>query len=228
MNADQLATILPQHSIFASASAAELEAILARGMLVKFAKGTDIVRQGDEGDALVILLSGRARISMIASNGREIVLDYAEPGAVIGEIALLDGGERTATATAIDDASGLRLTRESFEAVVAAHSGLAIRIMRELALRLRQANATIESDRALTAGPRLARFLVRLCDGQDLSGHLRLDLSQSELGMFAGMSREQINRQLGAWADSGVITLEGGRIRIVDGQALTDIAEALD
>ena len=46
--------------------------------------------------------------------------------------------------------------------------------------------------------------------------------------MFAGMSREQINRQLGAWADTGVIALEGGRIRIVDGQALTDIAEALD
>lgn len=228
MKAEQLSALLPQHSIFASCGEEELADIILHGVYQTFKKGRDIVSQGDEGTSLVILLTGTARIAMMASNGREIILDYAEPGSVIGEIALLDGGERTASVTALEDATGLRLSRESFESIVTRHHGMALRIMRELARRLRQANSTIESDRAYASGPRLARFLGRLSLSGGADGRLRLDLSQSELGMFAGMSREQINRQLGAWADSGIIALESGRIRILDSTLLSEIAETAE
>lgn len=228
MKAEQLAALLPDHSIFASCSEDELAAVILHGTLQNHAKGKEILRQGDEGDSLVILLTGTARISMVSSNGREIILDYAEPGSVIGEIALLDGGERTATVTALEPVQGLKLSRNSFETIVTLHSGMGLRIMRELARRLRQANSTIESDRAFTSGPRLARFLRRLALDGSTDGRLRMDLSQSELGMFAGMSREQINRQLGAWADAGVIALTGGRIKILDSTLLSEIAETAD
>lgn len=228
MKADQLASLLPQHSIFASCSEEELADIILHGTYQVFKKGKDIVSQGDEGTSLIILLTGTARISMLASNGREIILDYAEPGSVIGEIALLDGGERTASVIALEEVSGLRLSRESFEIIVSRHHGMALRIMRELARRLRQANSTIESDRAYASGPRLARFLGRLSLSGGRDGRLRLDLSQGELGMFAGMSREQINRQLGAWADSGIIALDGGRITILDSTLLSEIAETAE
>lgn len=228
MKAEQLSALLPQHSIFASCSEEELAAIILHGALHSYKKGRDIVAQGDEGTSLFILLTGTARISMVASNGREIILDYAEPGSVIGEIALLDGGERTASVTALEEVSALRLSRESFESIVSQHHGMALRIMRELARRLRQANATIESDRAYATGPRLARFLQRLTLSGGSDGRLRLDLSQGELGMFAGMSREQINRQLGAWSDSGIIALQGGRIRITDSTLLAEIAETAE
>jgi CRP/FNR family cyclic AMP-dependent transcriptional regulator len=228
MKPEQLAALLPEHSLFASCSEDELAAIILHGTLQTHAKGKEIMRQGDEGDSLFILLTGAARISMVSSNGREIILDYAEPGSVIGEIALLDGGERTATVTAIEPVQGLRLSRASFEAIIAQHSGMGLRILRELARRLRQANGTIESDRAFTSGPRLARFLRRLTIDGSTDGRLRLDLSQSELGMFAGMSREQINRQLGAWSDAGVIELNGGRIKILDSTLLSEIAETAD
>lgn len=225
MKAEQLSALLPEHSIFASCSDEELADIILHGVYQTFKKGRDIVAQGDEGTSLVILLTGTARISMVASNGREIILDYAEPGSVIGEIALLDGGERTASVTALEDVTGLRLSRDSFESIVTRHKGMALRILRELARRLRQADATIESDRAYASGPRLARFLQRLTLSGGTDGRLRLDLSQGDLGMFAGMSREQINRQLGAWSDSGIIALEGGRIRILDSTLLSEIAE---
>lgn len=228
MKAEQLKALLPEHSLFASCSEDELAAIILHGTLQNYAKGKEIMRQGDEGSSMLILLTGNARISMVSSNGREIVLDYAEPGSVIGEIALLDGGERTASVIALEPVSGLRLSRGSFDTIVAEHSGMALRILRELARRLRQANSTIESDRAYASGPRLARFLARLSVHGAAAGRLRLDLSQSELGMFAGMSREQINRQLGAWADEGIIALEAGKITILDSTLLSEIAETAD
>jgi CRP/FNR family transcriptional regulator, cyclic AMP receptor protein len=228
MNTEQLAALLPPNSIFGSCSAAELAAIIRHATPQSYAKGKEILRQGDDGAALIILTKGTARISMVSSNGREIILDYAEPGSVIGEIALLDGGERTATVAAMEAVDGLRLSRGAFETILAEQPGMALRIMRELARRLRQANDTIESDRALSSGPRLARFLQRLSIHGAQDGRLKLDLSQGELGMFAGMSREQINRQLGAWADSGVIAMQGGRVHILDSATLAEIAEALD
>ena len=114
MKAEELAGILAEHSLFADCDEAELADLILRGHFVEYGKGDDMIVQGDSGESLLILLSGNARTSMIASNGHEIVLDYAEPGQVLGEIALLDGGERTATVTAIEASSALTITRSSF------------------------------------------------------------------------------------------------------------------
>jgi CRP/FNR family transcriptional regulator, cyclic AMP receptor protein len=97
-----------------------------------------------------------------------------------------------------------------------------------MARRLRQNNTVIEADRAYTSGPRLARFLLRLMMNgtDDTETRLKLALSQGELGNFAGMSREQINRQLSAWAEGGIVALKSGRVTVLDRMALVDIAEA--
>ena len=100
--------------------------------------------QGDPGNSLLILLSGNARTSMIASNGHEIVLDYAEPGQVLGEIALLDGGERTASVTAIEPTSALTITREAFEEILKKHKNMALRLAEGHGNRIRMANTMIE------------------------------------------------------------------------------------
>src|SRR3546814_12725874 len=83
---------------------------------------------------------------------------------------------------------------------------------------------TIESDRAYASGPRLARYLKRLIR-KDVETSHRVELSQTELGNFAGMSREHINRQLRAWEESGVIALEQGRVRVLDPEMLEDNSE---
>jgi CRP-like cAMP-binding protein len=228
MHASQLADLLTSHSLFADCETDELSDILLRGHHRSFKRDQELMAQGDEGDSLFIVLSGLARVSMVAANGREIVLDYAEPGAVLGEIAFLDKGERTASVHAIEPLEALCISRAAFDEIVARHKGMAMRLLRAMARRLRQSNQVIEADRAYTSGPRLARFLLRLmiAGNDNEEGHLKLALSQGELGNFAGMSREQINRQLSAWADTGVIALKGGRVTILDREALMDVAEA--
>ena len=227
MTPEQLAALLPANSVFADSSPEQLADLLRAGKLQTLTPHEVVLRQGDDGDSLVILLEGVVRVSMVTPNGREIILDYAEPGAVVGEIAVLDGEPRTASAISMWQGRLLRLSRRAFEDFMERHPKIAIRLLRELARRLRQTNATIESDRAFTTGPRLARYLKRLADQKVNGAKLTSDLSQSELGMFVGISRENINRQLSAWANDGVIELSQGKIRVIDADYLSQIAEAV-
>jgi CRP/FNR family cyclic AMP-dependent transcriptional regulator len=228
MTPAELAVLLPKGSVFAECDEAQLADLLGVGNVQATRTNDEILRQGDEGTSLVIVLDGAVRISMVTPNGREIILDYAEAGAVIGEIAVLDGEPRTASAIAMWPGRIFRLSRAAFESFVERHPKVAMRLLREMARRLRETDITIESDRAFTTGPRLARYLNRLTNQKVHGTRLTRDLSQSELGSFVGISRENINRQLAAWATEGVIELTQGKIRIIDPDYLTQIAEAAD
>jgi len=228
MTPAELAAQLPEGSVFSECDAAQLADLLTIGTLQTTKANDEILRQGDEGTSLVIVLDGVVRVSMVTPNGREIILDYAEAGAVLGEIAVLDDQPRTASAIAMWAGRLLRIPRAAFFGFIERHPKVAIRLLREMARRLRESDMTIESDRAFTTGPRLARYLKRLTDQKVHGTRLTRDLSQSELGSFVGISRENINRQLAAWASEGVIELTQGKIRIVDPDYLTQIAEAAD
>lgn len=228
MTPTQLAELLPPKSVFAACSPDEMADLLKMGSIQVTGANETVLRQGDDGESLVIVLEGVVRVSMVTPNGREIILDYAEPGTILGEIAVLDGEPRTASAISMWQGRVLRLSRSAFEGFFERHPKMAIRMMREMARRLRQTDATIESDRAFTTAPRLARYLKRLTDQKVHGTRLTRDLSQSELGNFVGISRENINRQLAIWVTEGVIELAQGKIRIIDADYLTQIAEAVD
>lgn len=224
MDHGELAKLQGSDSLFAGLGADDWQALAERAVRIGFSRGKELLAQGEIGDRLLILVEGTARVVLLTANGREIVLAYAEPGAVLGEIALLDGGERTASVIATSDGAALQLGRNALKDFVAAHPEFGWRMMQQLARRLRTANQTIESDRAYASGPRLARYLRRLIrSGKET---MRLELSQTELGNFAGMSREHINRQLKHWEEAGVIALEQGRVRVLDSELLEDIAES--
>ncbi|MEQ9662555.1 MAG: Crp/Fnr family transcriptional regulator [Parasphingopyxis sp.] len=224
MRAQDLLAILPKGSLLAACEPEELDDLLSTSQVEFAPKKKVLMHQGEPGDSAVVLITGTARINLVSSNGREIVLDYLEPGTIVGEIALLDGGDRTATVTMVEDGSIMRLSRDAAERFLIRHPMVLFRMLQEMARRLRQMNSTVESDRAFSAGPRLARYLQRLTDAEAASQQLRISISQGELGNFVGISRENINRQLSAWADSGLIELDQGKIRIIDAEALWDIA----
>ncbi len=225
MRGEDLARLIAAHSLFGGASPLELDVIAMRATSRKFARGDAIMHQGEPGDSLYIILSGVARVSLVAANGREITLDFVEAGAVVGEMAVLDGADRSASVVAIEPVEALRLDRRDIREIAAARPEFAWQLLGQMARRLRQANATIESDRAFGSGPRLARCLMRLVGTGDDSATLRHDLNQTDLAQFAGMSREQINRQLSVWDESGLIARDHGRVRILDAETLADIAE---
>ncbi|MGK2911270.1 MAG: Crp/Fnr family transcriptional regulator [Sphingobium sp.] len=216
---------MPEHSLLRSLGPEDLQQLLADGREHKAKKGDVLLQQGDKGDFLIILLEGQARVTVYTANGREIVLEYASPGSVVGEIALIDGGVRSASVVTMGPVRYLTLARPVFERVIASNHGIALRLMRELAMRLRLANDTIETDRAYGAAPRLARFLIRLLKNSESNV---ITLSQTELAMFAGISRENINRQLALWQQAGVVELEHGKIRVTDVDPLEEIADAME
>lgn len=216
---------LPEQSLLRSLGPDDLGHLLANAHEHKAKKGAVLLQQGDPGDFLLILLEGQARVTVYSANGREIVLEYAAAGSVLGEIALIDGGVRTASVIAMMPTRYLTLARPVFERVIAANHRIALRLMREMAMRLRLANETIETDRAYGAAPRLARFLLRLLKNSESDV---VHLSQTELALFAGISRENINRQLALWATGGIVALEQGRIHVTDAEMLEDIADAME
>ena len=226
MDHARLAELQGPDSIFSGLSVEDWAEIASRSVQISFVKGKELLVQGDPGDMMLILTEGTARVSMLTAGGREIVLAYAEPGAVLGEIALLDGGERTASVTATSAGSALQLGRNALKDFAASHPEFTWSLMQQLARRLRTADQTIESDRAYASGPRLARYLKRLIRKDSAEKSHRVELSQTELGNFAGMSREHINRQLRSWEESGVIALEQGRVRVLDPDMLEDISES--
>lgn len=224
MDHSDLARLQGPDSLFAGLAPQDWDDLAARAVQVNFSRGKELLVQGESGDKLLILTEGSARVTLLTANGREIILAYADAGAVLGEIALLDGGERTASVIATSNGSALQLGRNALKDFAASHPDFAWKMMQQLARRLRTADQTIESDRAYASGPRLARYLRRLIRaGAEAT---RLELSQTELGNFAGMSREHINRQLKNWEEVGVIRLEQGRVRVLDAEMLDDIAES--
>ena len=202
-----------------------LTALLARARRRNLSRGEDIIRQGDDGDFAVCVLSGHLKISLISTNGREVILGYAEPGEILGEIALLDKQPRSATVTAIEPAVVLVIPGQAIEDAALANPRSMLRMMRSMAKRIRLLNMMVEGDRAFSMAPRLARVIVRLLPPEGDGGALRLDLSQGDLGAFAGMSRENVNRQLGEWVEQGVLRRDRRRIEILDRTYFEDLAE---
>ncbi|WP_086607174.1 Crp/Fnr family transcriptional regulator [Erythrobacter donghaensis] len=204
----------------------QLEILLRKATRRDLRAGETIIAQGDEtGDFAVVVLTGGLKISMVSAGGREIILNYCGPGELVGEIAMLDSGPRTATVTAAVPSSVLILPSRTFLDAATASPASVEGVMRELARRVRQLNLVIESDRTFSMAPRLARALVRLVDPDSADGRLRYHPSQSDLGAFAGLARENVSRLLSEWEAQGIVARKGRALLVRDHAYLQTLAE---
>jgi CRP-like cAMP-binding protein len=204
----------------------QLAAVLTRSTRRMLKTGETIIRQGDEESGFaVFLLSGGLKIGMVSAGGRDIILNYCSPGEVVGEIALLDAAPRTASVTAIEPSTVLLIPSQTFLDIVAANPKSMTAVMRELARRVRQLNLVIESDRTFSMAPRLARALVRLIDPDSADGRLRFNPSQSDLGAFAGLARENVSRLISEWEERGIVARESRALVVRDAAYLEQLAE---
>jgi len=223
---DELTARLAPGTLLQALDPAQLNALLRSAARRELAPGEAIITQGDEdGDFAVCLIAGALKISMVSASGREIILNYCSPGEVVGEIAMLDKGPRTATVSAVLASTVLLLPGPTFLDAAMANPASVAGIMRELARRVRQQNLVIESDRTFSMAARLARALVRLIDHERGDGRLRFPLSQSDLGAFAGLARENVSRLLSDWEGQGIIAREGRELVLRDRDYLLELAE---
>lgn len=223
---DDLIAGLAPDTLLRALAPDQLQGLLGNATRRDLRPGETIIAQGDEaGDFAVAVLSGGLKISMVSAGGREIILNYCGPGEVVGEIAMLDSGPRTATVTAAVASSVLLLPSRTFLEAATTNPASAAGVMRLLARRVRQLNLVIESDRTFSMAPRLARALVRLIDPDSSDGRLRYDPSQSDLGAFAGLARENVSRLISEWEDQGIVARKGRALLVCDRAYLQALAE---
>jgi CRP-like cAMP-binding protein len=207
---------------------AALDALIRRGHAKTYAKGDVVCRRHDPGDSLMLVLAGRLKITVVNVDGKEVVLNFLGPGDLNGEIAVLDGKERTANAIAIEDTETFVLYARDLLPILTAHPQALLEIARVLCDKLRAASAIIE-DSTLEMRGRVAKGLLRLAEqlGRTSKEGIRLDLvvSQSELGSYLGLSRANVSRQLGQLKDINMLAIKGSQIIIVDHEGLAEIAE---
>jgi CRP-like cAMP-binding protein len=213
-----IAEALGESEIFGALLEEELTELAHLGTRARYPVGRIVFEKGDPGDSLMIVLSGRIKIRSVSVDGREIVLNFIEPGQAFGEIALLDGRPRTAGAATLEACEVFILRRQAVLSFLEAKPLAAIRLIGVLCQKLRRTTQMFEEKILLSMAPRIARALLRLAGehGRRIADGLLIDLklSQSELGAYAGLSRENVNRQLGAWREGGIIGLREGRIVI--------------
>lgn len=224
---DALIDQLAPDTLLRAIAPEELAKLLRSSKRRELKRGETIISQGDEvGDFAVVLLSGSLKISMVSVNGREIILNYCSPGDVVGEIAMLDRGPRTASVSASEPCEVLVIPAPAFEAAALSNPGSMIGLLRAMAGHIRQANLVVESDRTFSMAPRLARAMVRLLDPEDrANGKLRHNPSQGDLGAFAGLARENVNRLLSEWELQGVVAREGRGLEVLNREHLEFLAE---
>lgn len=204
-----------------------LDNVMKRAQLRTLAKGDTVYRRGDQGDSLMVIITGRLKIWNTTADAREVVLNFLGPGDINGEIAVLDGGARTATATALQPTEVMVLYRRDLMPVLEQQPAALVEVVQVLCEKLRAASEIVE-DVQRTMRARVASGILRLArqHGKQSKDGVAFDLkaSQSDLGAYLGLSRENTSRQLGHLRDAGLLTMTGTAITIKDLDALSELA----
>ncbi|MGH2475702.1 MAG: Crp/Fnr family transcriptional regulator [Candidatus Limnocylindrales bacterium] len=196
---------------------------VASGMRARrFRRGEVIFHIGDPGDALFVIVSGEVKISLPSETGDEAILATLGPGAVFGELALLDGAPRSASATAISAAEMVVLPRDRFRELIATEAGVRDALLASIAGELRRLTTHVEELHFLDMTGRLAARLVRLAQESGTVGagdgsiRLRKNLTQGDLAAMVGCTRQSVNKLLGQFTDDGLVRLDRDGIVVAD------------
>jgi CRP-like cAMP-binding protein len=188
----------------------------------------ELCHKGDPGSQIYLILNGRLKAMTTSAEGDDIVFSIMGPGEVCGELALLGGGTRSATMVAHEDAELLVLDRRDFLPFLKKHPEAAIKLLEVLAKRLQRISALVEDTHFLNLPSRLAKKLLFLSKsyGVETGDGTRIDLrlSQTELGDLVATTRESINKQMRAWSEEGVVSMERGYVTIHTPDALESLA----
>lgn len=192
--------------------------------LKKIAAEQTIFLKGEAGSGLYAVSVGQVKATSISEEGREIILNTFGPGDVFGEVALLDGGPRSANATAMSDGVLAFLSRHDFVRVLEAHPSSAISLLKVVAGRLRHTTEQLEERVFADFEVRLARTLLKL-SAQNENNEPFVAMTQQELGEVIGLSREGTNRLLRRWERREIVSIKPGRVTLCSIQALTGIGQ---
>ena len=203
-------------TIFAALDESDIHPVLASFRPESFEAGQQIFSRGDPGNHIIVVASGRIRISVMSDDGRELSVRHATEGHVIGEIATLDGGPRSAEAVALTPVQAFLLMRADLQRLQSRFAHVAPAMITFLCKRLRDTTEQLEAIALYPIEVRLARFLLVALQGRTAEPGKRISLelgfSQSELAQLLGASRPKVNGALRLLEEMGAIKRTSDRL----------------
>jgi CRP/FNR family transcriptional regulator, cyclic AMP receptor protein len=214
--------LLKSVALFADLEGEELERFSHVAVPRTFPAGTRVFHEGDNSDACYIVKLGTFRVTREHSDGRAITLATLGPGEIFGELAMLDGDKRSASAEALTDGELLALPANDVRALLARHPEISLKLVAGLVRRLRAANVRLSKQSFQTVPSRVAGILSQLSreaqdgNGGSAGGEVTIRMNQTDLAQLAGTSRESVSRFLAELERAGVVRSGRGRVTVLD------------
>jgi CRP/FNR family cyclic AMP-dependent transcriptional regulator len=215
---------LSETPLFEGLSEEDARALRAGVLVVNLDRGERLFTEGDKGDKLYIILSGKIKLTKAAPDGRENLQSVHGSGEMFGELSLFDPVPRTASATAVTDAELAGLAHDDLRTWLSTRPEVAMHLLQALAQRLRRIN-DVKADLVFTDVPgRVAKALLDLAErfGVQTPDGIQVnhDLTQEELAQLVGASRETVNKALADFAARGWIQLAAKSVLVTDADRL--------
>ena len=216
------AGVMRNAPLLVNVAQSDVQALAELSTVRQYDPGEAIFREGDPGDAFYTIVRGSVRIFVGSAGGREVTLATIGRGDSVGELALLDGRERSAIAIAIEPTTTLRVDRAQFRAWLGNHPPAAVAVLETLSLRLRRSNDAVADLSFLELPQRIAKRLLQLHaeTAPAVNGERRIRVTQSALASMVGSSREAVNKHLKLFERAGWVGLGRGSVTLLDVDSL--------
>ncbi len=213
--------------IFADLEEETLTKISLLGKRKTYEKESVILLEHEAGTALFVIIHGKVKVSRVSDDGKEVILSILGDSDFFGEMAILDGLNRSANVTAIETSEIFLIQRSDFLDLLYNHPEISISLLQELTKRLRAADMKIKSLSLKDAEGKVATVILQLADdiGKIKQGIVEIEKLpfQQDLANMAGTSRETISRTLHAFSKRGLIELDGNKLRILDYESFKEM-----
>ncbi len=213
-------TVLKNSAWFKGIADELLREIAGLSLTRQYAAGETVFQRDEPGDYLFGVIAGSIRVAVHSPDGRELALNTMGAGDIIGEIAVLDGGLRTATGRALENTQVFVVPREQFTALMMRQPSIALHMIALLCERVRRASQQVEEAAFLTLPQRLGRQLAALVGTGPEVLPVTVKISQGELATFLNASRQVVNGCLQGWQKKGYVNLKRGSIVVHDLEGL--------
>jgi CRP/FNR family transcriptional regulator, cyclic AMP receptor protein len=217
MSADVTA-ILRETSLLRSVPAEDLNALAHASRLRNFRRGQVVFTTSDPGDTVIVVVSGRVKVTVRSADGGELTLAIIDPGGVLGELGVVDGGPRSADAETVEECQLLLVPRDAIRDICARVPSAAQALTNSIAATLRRLTEVTADLVFLDLPRRVAKILLSQPRGDD--GTIRFRMSQEELAHQAGSTRQSVNAALRGFERRGWIEMQDRAVTVKQPDAL--------
>ncbi|HSL61768.1 MAG TPA: Crp/Fnr family transcriptional regulator [Desulfotignum sp.] len=218
--------ILKTISLFSGLSDDQLDTLARIAIRLDFNRGEMIFQEGDNGNGIYIVETGKIKVFKLSVDGKEQILHIYGPGHTFGEVPVFQGKSFPASAMTLEPSGIIFLPRDRFVALITTTPALGMNMLADLSRRLRAFTVQIEALSLKEVPARLAAYFLTLSKEQKNKTKVRLPISKAQLSNLIGTTPETVSRMLKKMGDAGLIRVQTRTIEILDADGLNDLSES--